>query len=625
MHDDAGLDEFFDRAAQAEGPVVYRRRAVFDVCCVLTTQGIAFDDLTAEAFFHYARQCRLLVDVPNTSSTRYVGHLAWDVLYEMGRFEPDTPRTLRTALRARPLTVTELVDRYPVTGDVRELFIDYLGRRQATLVYISLLSLSRTLVGTFWTAITQINPDQSDLRISDETYQQWRAGLCTNPDGSERLDIDSHLVAVRALYYDIQAWAAEQPERWARWVAPCPVPPSEMRGRMKRGRRATERIAERTRRRQPLLGDLVEHVEARLHRVTGMLAAAAALGPDEPVVFDGNTCRRRHTEHDALNRRLGQRESVRVRHDDTGEELNLTRAENSAFWEWAFVEVLRHTGVRVEELVELSQLSIRRYERPNGEVVALLVVAPSKTDRKRVIPMSAELSHVIAAIIRRHTDNGDGDGTVPLVTRFDPYEKVTSTAQPFLFQRRVGARRRPVLAARLPPPVRHRSRQQRTADPHRPMLLGHLDLQTTRGYVTVFNEDVVRHYQTHLERRRRDRPSSEYRTASDEEWAEFEEHFDQRKVELGNCARPYGTPCSHEHACIRCPMLDLDPTMSDRLDQIETDLHTRRSRVVEEGWRGEIEGIDLTLGSLTHKRDELQRHQHTVVMLGPTRTRATSH
>ena len=34
---------------------------------------------------------------------------------------------------------------------------------------------------------------------------------------------------------------------------------------------------------------------------------------------------------------------------------------------------------------------------------------------------------------------------------------------------------------------------------------------------------------------------------------EFEEHFDKRKVELGSCARPYGTPCQHEHACIRCP------------------------------------------------------------------------
>jgi hypothetical protein len=31
------------------------------------------------------------------------------------------------------------------------------------------------------------------------------------------------------------------------------------------------------------------------------------------------------------------------------------------------------------------------------------------------------------------------------------------------------------------------------------------------------------------------------------------EHFDKRKVELGTCGRPYGTPCQHEHACIPRP------------------------------------------------------------------------
>src|SRR5204862_741124 len=28
------------------------------------------------------------------------------------------------------------------------------------------------------------------------------------------------------------------------------------------------------------------------------------------------------------------------------------------------------------------------------------------------------------------------------------------------------------------------------------------------------------------------------------------EHFDKRKVELGTCGRPYGTPCQHEFACL---------------------------------------------------------------------------
>jgi hypothetical protein len=86
-------------------------------------------------------------------------------------------------------------------------------------------------------------------------------------------------------------------------------------------------------------------------------------------------------------------------------------------------------------------------------------------------------------------------------------------------------------------------------------LLGHLNLETTRGYVAVFEEDLVRHYQAFLDRRRSLRSSEEYRPATDAEWREFQRHFDKRKVELGSCGRPYGTPCVHEHACVRCPML----------------------------------------------------------------------
>ncbi|WP_427006147.1 hypothetical protein [Pseudarthrobacter sp. H2] len=59
-------------------------------------------------------------------------------------------------------------------------------------------------------------------------------------------------------------------------------------------------------------------------------------------------------------------------------------------------------------------------------------------------------------------------------------------------------------------------------------LLGHLDVQTTHGYVTLFQEDVIRHYQTHLADRRAARAAREYRTPTTTEWAEFED-FDKRK------------------------------------------------------------------------------------------------
>jgi hypothetical protein len=103
------------------------------------------------------------------------------------------------------------------------------------------------------------------------------------------------------------------------------------------------------------------------------------------------------------------------------------------------------------------------------------------------------------------------------------------------------------------------------------------------------------------------RPEEEYRPASEEEWQEFEEHFDKRKVELGACGRPYGTSCQHEHACLRCAQLHVNPKMLARLDELESDLEERRARAASECWLGEIEGIDRTLRCLRDKRDDTLR------------------
>jgi len=111
----------------------------------------------------------------------------------------------------------------------------------------------------------------------------------------------------------------------------------------------------------------------------------------------------------------------------------------------------------------------------------------------------------------------------------------------------------------------------------------------------------------HIARRRALRPNHEYTDLTDDDWAEFEEHFDKRKVELGACGRPYGTPCAHEHACVRCPMLHVEPKMIARLDELETDLIARRDRAEHEGWRGEIDGLDLTLEHLRSKRQRASR------------------
>lgn len=54
-------------------------------------------------------------------------------------------------------------------------------------------------------------------------------------------------------------------------------------------------------------------------------------------------------------------------------------------------------------------------------------------------------------------------------------------------------------------------------------------------------------------------------------------------------------------------MININPRMSPRLDEIEVDLLARRARAEAEGWLGEIEGIDLTLSFLRQKRDQTRR------------------
>ena len=54
-------------------------------------------------------------------------------------------------------------------------------------------------------------------------------------------------------------------------------------------------------------------------------------------------------------------------------------------------------------------------------------------------------------------------------------------------------------------------------------------------------------------------------------------------------------------------MININPKMLPRLDEIEDDLQDRRNRAAHEGWLGEIEGIDLTLTFLRQKRDQTRR------------------
>lgn len=563
-------------------------------------------------------------------------HAAWDLLASVGVLGKDT--SLRDAVRQGQRSTAELVDSYGLRSRyVREVLVRYLDERRPALDYNSLRGLVGALAGTFWADIEQHHPGIDNLRLPEPVAQAWKERLhvVTTSNGStrarrSRLDV---LTVVRAFYLDIQEWAHTDPT-WAVWAAPSPVRRGDTGGIVKARQQVSAQMHQRIRERLPQLPILVETAERRHAEQRELLQAATEVAVGHLFERGGRRYQRLGSTEDATHGDRSDPGPVMVEEISTQDKLDLTRAEDEAFWSWAIIETLRHTGVRIEELLEITHLALISYQLPDtAELVPLLQVVPSKSNEERLLLISPELASVFATIItrlRRHNA-----GTVPLVSRYDGYERLTGPALPHLFQRRVGRRsqvisyntvRRLLNATVARTGLRDAAGQPLNYTAHdfrriftteavtgglpvhiAARLLGHHSLATTQAYLAVFQDDLIRTYRGFLDARRAVRPQAEYREPTEEEWAEFQQHFELRKLELGTCGRPYGTPCQHEHACVRCPMLRVDPRQRGRLAEIIRNLGDRIAEARMNGWLGEVQGLHTSLEAAKSKLASLDR------------------
>ncbi len=83
-------------------------------------------------------------------------------------------------------------------------------------------------------------------------------------------------------------------------------------------------------------------------------------------------------------------------------------------------------------------------------------------------------------------------------------------------------------------------------------------------------------------------------------------NFELRKVALGVCGRDYGTPCAHENACVRCPLLRVDPAQMPRLEEICANLGDRLQEAREQGWLGEVAAIETTRAAAVQKLETMR-------------------
>jgi len=554
------------------------------------------------------------------------------------------------------LSCEQLIDRYAITCDpVRDLLVDYLRERQPGVDYATLHKLSYTLGRLFWRDLEIHHPGIDSLRLSANVATAWKQRINTKTHRVKdvtgqisqvsvpRINAVEHLITVRAFYLDIAQWAADDPARWGPWVVPCPIRDLEA-SRVKRSARKS-RMDQRTRERMPVMPVLIETVTTAHKAAAERLHAAQAVTAGELFTAAGANLRRSRRSHATAGITWAE-------DPHTGKRRDLSLEEHQAFWTWAAVEVLRHTGIRIEELTELSHHSLIQYRLPaTGELIPLLQIAPSKTDTERLLVISPELADVLSTIICRIRDE---NGAVPLVIAYDYHERVWNPPIPLLFQRRYGGEHRPITGPAVREliadalagtgltdasgrPLRfvpHDFRRILITDaimhgmpPHIAQLVaGHRDINVTMGYKAVYPEEVINGHRAFIARRRALRPSEEYRTPTEQEWTEFLGHFERRKVSLGTCGRSYATACIHEHACIRCPLLRPDPAQRHRLVDICRNLEARIDEAQRENWLGEVDGLQVSLAAARNKLvqlDELATRSAAIPLgmptTGPTR------
>lgn len=592
--------------------------------CLVT--GRSLTQLSADDLVTYGRATTVL-------SGAAAGLIAAANLLEALGISPGPAFSTVWSRRQGVLTPEELVDREQVqTPAVRNLLVRYLEFKAITIKQVSLKGLALVLVKHFWRDIERHHPEVESLDLSPQLAEAWRRRHARQATRN-RETTQKELMLIRALYLDLQELAQVEPEAWPLHRHPPPVRAADLHGMTQRKRERVARMQERTRRTTPLLEAFLSTLWPAWQRARTLLDLAASTPPGLPFTHEGIWYEKLAPPKDAAVAVLAHVvPAVRIRVLGDEKILNCTFLEEDTFWVWVVAQFLRDTGVRVSELIEITALSMYELHTVSGEQAVVLQIAATnaKNGCERQIPMAPSLVHVAALARQRITRP---DGQVPLTSYYNPQSGAASPPLPYLFQRRsdlgtsftVSYVRRLLLHAaeragltnergQLYCPTPHDFRRTFASEAVRqdlPVhilanLMGHSDLNTTMRYVATYSDDVVRHFLAHQARRRALRPPSEYREPTHQELEQFSEHFGKRLVALGTCHRPYQTPCIHEHACIRCTMLAVDPAQLLQLQVLERDLETQLVMAKERQWDGESEGLSTTLDHLRRKKTQAE-------------------
>ena len=506
------------------------------------------------------------------------GPTLYQILHELGILDRQAPARLRELRTGGQKTPDELIDRYQLTcRPIRDLLVDYLQERQPGLDYNSLRA-SGLLPGQPVLEGPRVAPSGPRQPAPARRGCRRLAAATADPaqDGHHQGRPEIRRVRSPGLLRPVPDQRAVLLPRplpvGDRRSGPLgalgrPLPRQPGRNRQPQVRTAPQSPDGRPNpRTAPVLPVLVRTVDRRRKTAGELLQAARQAEPGDTFTAAGQTLTRSLL---AQSTTVCGTPKIWVDGAPGGKRRDLRHEEEYAFWAWAAVEVLRFTGIRIEELLEIGHHSLVQYRLPTtGELVPLLQIAPSKTDAERLLVVSPELADVLSTIIQRVREPS---GAVPLVPAYDWHECVWMPPAPLLFQRRFRTENRSINHGTLRKMLQaalagtglvdaadggplnytpHDFRRVFITDaimnglpPHIAQIIaGHRDINVTLGYKAIYPDEAIQAHLAFLTRRRSLRPSEEYRVPTDAEWEEFLGHFERRKVATGLCGRAYSHP-----------------------------------------------------------------------------------
>ena len=337
-HDTAAWRDYFEVADQEHAPERRRWSTAAHLIRISVATGTSISNIQASDVLNY-RDWLL-----RTNREPGQLHSMWQYGRRAGLFAGE-PDSLSELLLVGQLTPARLVERYTVKSEsVRQLLVEYISELATTQDYASLENSSRILTSLFWMPIEAANPGIETIRLTPAQAATWKTWLKTKADGTPRRRADSVLSSVRSFYVDLAAWAEQDPSRWAEWAVPSPISFREVRGTARRMRQQKHEMQARTRSLAPHLPAIAAAAKANHQRAVELRDLAHRTPVGEAFDLHGHRYTRLPFGRNSASTGYVSREGCVGRVDTDWQVV-------TSFMTWSIVEVLRYTGIRVEELL----------------------------------------------------------------------------------------------------------------------------------------------------------------------------------------------------------------------------------------------------------------------------------